>query len=463
MPALTAIQKIAYATSTIVQAGYQQPMAVFAASFKTSEGDPFPVNVIISDGFWRKEFNNVTQVKTEVPCNATYTIITPKDIIRTRFCFRPGDVKNFLFFFYPHNLIELYSKAYIVYEEVGANTTLMEHFNPANNSLDVTIQKAWGKIVGIEVAFDDLRKNRRSAVTHRGFALPSALDSACEELSMYWKVECQLRPNSSKSHLKFSFTQLDQSMGTIRLGHVLYNDAIICYPQNDTILRNLETGKVYHPSFTDPCYAVSAGNYILTIRLNTKGSPICIDQSFPNRIDIPVRVWRGRGELLFNIYLPMITETAPFTFHVFAESPFAKSTYLNLHHDASNKSLSVDVTTNINRCWWAYYVLPIECEVKYLLAYDDADNMFRLYEGINYTINAINRYKFVVIRIDPSIRKLKLQYDYEYATIIEHLETRIQELENTVYWLYRMVIIMGAAITIAMISMALKMRKLTSS
>jgi len=139
-------------------------MAVFMASFKTPGGAPFPVNVIISDGFWRREFNNVTQVKTEVPCNATYTIITPEDIIRTRFCFRPGDVRSFLFFFYPHNLIELYSKAYIIYEEVGANATLTEHFDPVNNSLDIMIQKAWGKIVGIEVAFADLRRDRRSAV-----------------------------------------------------------------------------------------------------------------------------------------------------------------------------------------------------------------------------------------------------------------------------------------------------------
>jgi outer membrane protein assembly factor BamB len=73
--------------------------AKFIAHFMTPEGEPYPFDVIISDGIWRKDFKNVTYIETGVPCNATYTFRYSwkgdEMLYRIRLDLSPGELREF--------------------------------------------------------------------------------------------------------------------------------------------------------------------------------------------------------------------------------------------------------------------------------------------------------------------------------------------------------------------------------
>ena len=372
--------------------------ATFIAHFMTPEGEPYPFDVIISDGTWRKEWKDVTYIETEVPETATYTVIYEqegrKSITRREFSFSPMETRVFEFYTLPP-VIEVRNRPYIIYQEVSANASLTWDYDSANNTLNWALYKEAGKCADAGVAIDNLQEPSNYAL--RIMAAPGGCHSCCHMclFLMHWAGSDAA---VAEVQLAYEFFPLDPHLGTIRTGYPLYNNAILTYPVT-TKLHSID-GIQYYPEYTDPQYAVPAGNYILSIE-NLPENQL--------QLDLPLKVRAGKIVRLYNIYSPKIAELDPFTFSIAAEGPVAKSSHSNLIHNEEINTLSVDVSTETEHDWWGYFVLPDTVTVAAVRsrmpgAWHDLDELY------DYTINPVDGYKIVVVRISPETEQVMLAY-----------------------------------------------------
>ena len=378
----------------------------FIAHFMTPEGEPYPFDVILSDGTWRKEWENVTYIETEVPLNFTFTILgrTPVNGIPCRltseFHFSEGEVRDFEFYAIDWEYCEPRTTPYIAFQEVGADASLSWNWNSNNLTLDWNLTCNPDKYVGVSIGIDDnMSETPNYGVLHY-YGEPEFLTI----FPIHFPPgECVISANlfvvietGSQSN-KIVFEEIDPALGTITIGNALYNDAII--PLLNITLKDLN-GTEYAPQYLIPQYAVPPGNYILEVSY----IPIEIGAQPPvNRI--PSVCKSGKG-VLFDIFPPKIADLEPFTFSIFAESAFAHSSYSNLIH-VSGDSITVDVSTETDYDWWGYFVLPDTVTVAASRSYDglvwhDLDELY------DYTINPVDGYNIVVVRISPETERLML-------------------------------------------------------
>ena len=402
-------------------------LAKIAAHFMTPEGEPYPFDdVIISDGTWRKEFKNVTDIETEVPTNASYTFVYHQqeglEFYRNfNIPILPGEVRAFEFYAQPE--IKPRVRPYIFCQEASANASLSWEWNPDVRKLTWTLSSEPGKYVDLIFGIDDTASgppnySLLAYVPGGDQPIPS-----CNQAENHWEnvpgagVACEWMDLHSASYFPTAdypltlsditgyviFDVIEPTLRTIRVGYGLYKDGIVVYPI-DTTLRNLD-GTIFEKEFIDPQYAVPPGSYIL--------GPREIPEGFAS-LEYPINV-AGKGTSINKFYFPKITELSNFTFLVAAESAFSHSSYSNLTHDEETDTVSVDVNTETNYDWWGCFVLPDTVTVADVHSHASGIQ-HDLVELRDYTINHGDGYNIVCVRITPEIDRLTLQYAQYAAT-----------------------------------------------
>jgi hypothetical protein len=388
--------------------GGEVTMPTFVAHFMTPEGEPYPFDdFIISNGTWRKEFNNVTAIETEVPCNATYTFVYRREgwefYRNFNILLSPGEVREFEFYALNVSQIEFRSTPYLFFQEVGANASLSWEWNPDTGNLTWTLSAEHGKYVDLMVGIDDNISGPPNYVVKR--VNP---DIPPRQLSYHSPASCWINsilnpsmwdppPAESVVTGYCIFGEINSNLGTIRVGYGLYKDSIVVYPINTTLSLN---GTIVEKAFVDPQYAVPPGSYILSTD-NIPGGYVSLKY--------PINVKAGKGTEIDNFYPPKITELSYFTFLAAAESAYSHSSSSNLTHDTGTNTLSVAVSTETNYDWWGCFVLPNTATMTG--ASSSAGNSVGiLIEGRDYTINPVGNYNLVCVRIEPEWERIALKY-----------------------------------------------------
>jgi parallel beta-helix repeat protein len=363
----------------------------------------YPFDMTVSNGTWRRKITNVTHIVAQVPCNATYTLVDKRCMTRVRFNFSIREIKIFEFHSIPSTGEEIRTRPYIIFQEAGANAYLTWLLDSTNGILNVTMHKEEGKWAGYGVIICYVNELPLYALKTATVTVGQA--ERCERCCRPKDIICVgemhhtvPEPLTMECEVTFAFTPLHLDLGTIRVGYVLYNDAVLTYPTN-TKLHSL-AGIEYYAEFLDPQYGVPAGNYILSLDL--------ID--VPHAICFPCEVKPGKAQQLYNIYLPGTAELKPFTFSILAEAPVACSSYSNLAHSPVNKTITVSISTKSDYYdWWGCFVLPKDQMVKTLTAH--AGNVSYLLSKLyNYTETQVGNYTIVTARIPPEMDGIDLAY-----------------------------------------------------
>ena len=384
--------------------------------FITPEGEPYPFDVIISDGTWRKEWKNVTCIEAEVPETATYVTVYERAGYQARNQFElplsPGEVKEFEFYAIDLTEVNPMVEPLIVFQERGANASISWEWDPIEYVLTYNLTRQSGTIVDVGVGIDDNTQEPpnnglRTLTVGGGVDIVSHFEGhvwlLCWDFEIdnrihipwFWSTNTDMTTDVITT--VYEFSEIDLNNGTIGIGNAFYNDAIIPF---NTTLWGLDRTR-YDQEFITPQYAVPAGNYILSTILPEEYASL----------EMPLQVTAGKG-LRFNLYPPKTLNLEPYTFSRYAEYFSARSSYTNLTHDEETNTLSVDVSTETAYDWWGSFVLPDSHQVKSILACDNEGTCNELSELTGYTVNRVEGYNIVVVRIDPTIDQLSLTYEY---------------------------------------------------
>ncbi|MCK4403711.1 MAG: hypothetical protein KAW02_01350 [candidate division Zixibacteria bacterium] len=390
----------------------------FIAHFMTPEGEPYPFDVVISDGEHVDMFAQVTYIETEVPNTATYKVLyydtteLARHEVATRFelSFPAGYTGEFNF--YAITLEQMWVRTpYIFYEELGADPTLFWYYDANADTLSWTLTKDSGRVM-----YSILITN---PVLVPPCSRPQEVVEACTlyGLARYVELEkCYIHQDgldvcsclydlkehgpcpvvAGSVHGFASFGELDPSWGTVRPGYGLRNDCIITYPLNTTLL-NLDGTQAGTEQLFDPPHAAEQGNYILWL-----SNPPDMNDA----ISMPVKVEASKC-IPFDFFAP---ELASFTFSITACAPFASCSSANLVH--VNDSLLVNVGTDMLYPYWGCFVLPTSLTVDSLFAYSDTLGEEELTELYDFTINHIEGSDLflVVVRNEHYYDRLKLEF-----------------------------------------------------
>lgn len=371
---------------------------VFKASFIDEKGNPYPFDVIISDGEWIQKFDGVTYIETEVPDTATYTLVYylegDAEASRWNFYFSPDEVKHFEFYALDIAQLQERIQPYISWQEKGANASLTWEWDSVKNILTWVTFGESNKWIGTRLMIDRFIQFP-----------PNYVISSWDSENWCYRNTCK---DGNTTHDGFvpapadttavKFMQVNKNQGAIRTGYTIYNDAILTYPVN-TMLHDLN-GIQYYPRFIDPKYAIPANHYILQIQ--------ALHEEYVE-FELPLNVKAGICIDLYNIYPPKISNIEPFMFYIAGEHFFANSLCSKLFH-AQGDSITIQVGTNIAyQDWWGYFVLPDTLMVNKLVASSPTES-FELKKSLDYIVNDIENYKLVMIRVDPKIEQLTISY-----------------------------------------------------
>lgn len=419
-------------------------MAYIVISFLDEERNPYPFDVTISDGTWRKEFKNVTYIETEVPCDASYNLRW-SGLHGTEYEYEAGDniwlsipageVKEFDFYLdamedaviTPTTNVE----PYVFFVERGANLTFSYEYFPDDKTLIINISGTEGRYVGWGFPLKILDPLNQTVYLGVLPESPAFLVTKTEEVKHPWWhyifdgwgwgcimddiFSGKTKPKSTVSFIYY-FDEIDTTLGKLRIMDVFHNDR--WFPFNAT-LTSLEDPSIKYetdchtrvPEF----YNIPLGSYLLTIYPYN-----ILDGGHPTLLPVTLSVNIVAGLRAPNLYLYSFTadDLEPCTFSIAAESPVAESSYSNLTHDEETNTLSVDVSTETAYDWWGYFVLPEAYQVKSILAYDydyfeSSAPIPPLSELTDYTVNRVEGYNIVVVRIEPAVRQVSLQYEEE--------------------------------------------------
>ncbi|MEO0129918.1 MAG: FlgD immunoglobulin-like domain containing protein, partial [candidate division WOR-3 bacterium] len=369
------------------------PKPIFVAHFMTPEREPWPFDVIISNGVWRKEFTNIIDLITETLEQATYNFLYEREgkkstFFRTEpFVFSPGAIHTYEFYALAPSEITDINRPYLLWQEEGANAVLT--WETQNGFLTKFVcAKEHGKQAGYGVPLDDSPNELPNRIIV--FQAPEVCCAEGHFCCWPWHhyyCHCDFCP------VYQVWACLDTG-GPVRIGYSFYNDNILAYPLN-TLLRDI-AGNLYTRKYFDPQFVVKEGNYILSM----DGTP----EGYLN-FTLPLRVREGVWLCLSKIYTPKIENLTPFTFGIAAEDFFDYSGYSNLM--LNGFEISVNVTTQARYDWWGYFVLPETLTVKDLITYSDTTLL-----GLNYdfAVSHIANYNIVVVRINKDVEKLRLTY-----------------------------------------------------
>jgi len=398
-------------------------LPIFIASFVTPEGEPYPADdFIVSNGTWRRGFTNMTHVVSQVPYNSTYALTYEynEDYCYVPFLipFEPNDTK--LFYFYavdPHQVIPLTPYIIMVESDITAinqtwgynSTTGVFYCNTTTNPpgklvlTDVWTDTSLGKppynmISELLINGTDITPGNYYNITgqYPGGNPPIPQDILSDRGPPYG-------PNYAGTSIptleacEMYARSLESTV--IGVGAVMHNGC--CIGPFDLELQNLN-GTIYDPEYLFPAFHVSddaEGNYVLKVL------PPPLDYC---SLSLPIDAVTGDYNL-FDVYVPKLSELAPYTFNTAAEFFPNTSGWSSLNQNATNKTLSVNVQDQLSSPWWGYFVLPNDRMVRTLTAYSGSTS-YPLSKLYNYTQQISGSYTIVVVRIPPEISSLNCTY-----------------------------------------------------
>jgi parallel beta-helix repeat protein len=422
-------------------------LPIFIASFMTPEGEPYPFDITISNGTSKVEFANATHIVTQWPENGTFTLVyrwyshsaSGEPVIdaeryQHRMHLQPGEIREFEFYAVDLSSAVMF-RPYIYGKEVGANVSLSwEYVENASLSFHVKVTPS-GKRAFLTVWTDtDLSARPNFAISSLGWQEegqqnvtivgPSDWISLIVEgaqaaayiydhldtdddshyvrfgsLGWYWYQSTTTTWNPlSATNVSFTFAQIGEDKVQLGVRTMLRNDALVpyCYAFNMT-LTNIKDGAILEPEFIYPQFAVSPGSYVLQFKPLSDGY---LQLSFAINV--------STAQIL-DVYPLKTEDLKPFSFTVAAESSFANSSYSNLLHNDGNKTLTVDVSTEVPSDWWGCFVLPRDRMVRALTAYSGSTS-YKLSKFYNYTESYVGNCNIVCVRIPPEMDGLNLTY-----------------------------------------------------
>ena len=385
----------------------------FIAHFTTREGEPYPFDVIVSDGEWVQEFDDATYVETEVPEAATYTVrysFGEEDEIRSRLYFPFVNCETREFEFFLPDSSEWYrrTRPVLTYQEIGAEAILTWQWDEINNTLtyNVTVSDT-SKLVGTAV-FVGFCTGPLYAIEEEQFVgvLSPCSGHKCSSHSAQYIHDLTL----GDFYCMVKYAEIDSNFGALRVGSAFHNDAYILVTWEETSFVWDLSGTLYEPEFIDPQYALPPGSYIV--------QPYGLPGAYvvPR---MPVRIEEG-----IEIYFELFPSTLPvspdcFTFRILAERPFTDASFYNPFH-APGDSITVHLMTGeyAIQDWWGCFVLPDTLTVDQLLAYPDAGGVDTLEYGIDWLDNQAPGHNMVTVRIAPWIRRLNLIYRGRSTSVV---------------------------------------------
>ena len=363
----------------------------FVAHFWTPEGGPYPVDLIISDGIWRKEFKNVTYIETEVPCNASYLLqwetgdwemldnfkllISPGEIKKLDFCVPPFDPEN----------VTAELNAHVLFKERGANLVISQEYFHEDKILTVDVNITENTYADLVVPLRILSpQNETTELALAKWYINGELVEDCHiDISEHWKKErlwpCKASPivvspdlylygSGESLQLSLVFEEIDTTSGKLAIVSVLHNDRLFCFNATLTKLDDPaylinRTPKNRIPSF----YNIIPGSYGLTVYPEE-----IFNDTYPTPLPITLPVTiipgnrSGESQALY-VYPPIKSELKSYTAKLAAEFAFSEST-LDYLHDPDLKCIFVNTTQRWPRCpQYVMFVLPKEMEARHFI------------------------------------------------------------------------------------------------
>lgn len=386
--------------------------STFIAHFMTPEGEPYPFDVIISDGTWRKEWNDVTYIETEVPETATYTMVYNwkgrLEMYEFVMALSLGECREIEFYaINPSDIIERF-KPHVIGKEVGASVSLSWQYVEPELICHVEREPA-GKVVFVTGWFGAAcPSNYYVLESYLVDNMPTSYDELVYTIDLEKSDERHIEENwegkidieKSAVDVSVKYRAIDANKVPLGVREVLYNNTIVhpCSMKLSSL-----NGATFNPEFLYPQWAVLPGSYIVQV------------YNLPEKhigLSFPVNISGLDTSYILDIYSPKKDELETFTFFTVAEHFFAYSSYSNLVHDMENEMLTFDVSTETNYDWWGCFVLPDTLRPEKLTAYI-GKKPIDLKKWYDYTINPIDGYNLIVTRIDPSVTRLTLEYAEE--------------------------------------------------
>jgi len=376
--------------------------AIFIANFMSPERDPYPFDVIISDGDWRQEWQNVTYINTSVPSNATYTFryIWNNSIeVKFRLPLHLWETKTFEFYAHDPDQIKNRTRPYILFEEDDAIDSLSWNWEPDTQILTWNITHWSNKYNGIMANLGDPEFGIvKFTCAANDTAVCGYLEDKNGKKKHFWCSNATpITPDLTQNLLSIQYSEIPSDQCVLDLGYPIYNDAMITKYFNH-ILQTID-GIQYPSNFFDPNYIIPPGHYLCQLGdIQDEYAPL----------ELPLDI--SAGEWVNFEWFPLrIIDLNPFYFSIVAENIFSNSAYSNLTHDMENKTIMVDLSTKTEDDWWGCFCVPDTTCVNTLTAYIN-DTPFEMNRCYNYTINRVGNYNIVVVRIDSSVTSLKLDY-----------------------------------------------------
>jgi len=301
------------------------------------EGEPYPFDIMISDGEWVQVFDTVTYIATAVPETATYTFtytwnsngILYKSIGRAFLSFK--GIKEFEFYAHDIEQIELRAKPYIAFQEIGAIDSISWNWDPDNLILTWIVSRWSDKCCGTMVAIDSLELQYPDyGIVTWDFADPDATD-VCKYIYTWWEenprkyhlsqhdvmsTSTRSEPYLVQDTVSAQFRVISVDSGVIDIGYPFYNGAVIAKTFTHT-LWTIEG--IQSPSnFFDPRYVVPPGNYIWQIH------------DIPEHyvpLQLPLEISMGKL-VSFESFPPRIVDLEPFTFLIAAQPFFWQKSFI---------------------------------------------------------------------------------------------------------------------------------------
>jgi len=380
-------------------------------NFLDENYEPTPCKrVVISNGEFRIEFNNVTLIDENVPSSASYRFVWESGGYDTMDQI-PLDLnagKNYEFNFYclNRNHVVQHERPYVVFEEKDAETDLKWDFDEQENLLDEWISGNEGKKTEVGRWIDtDYSQNPRYAAEN------------CEKEDddgYSWGV-C-LPPNawlnngasivSTSTKVRTRFAAIENSKEFVGLRKALYNEHIIDNYKDRPLGFSLKTleGDNVEQEFVWPQYAVSEGIY--------KAMPDNLPAEFIST-ELPIKVRVGKVSI-YELYPPKKDEIESFNAYIGAEYYHTRARISSVVHNNEEKEIKVYSSPDGDKTYSIGYfiniVLPAENTVENVFSTKNDGEEIVLNEERDYLINQIENNKVITIRTPINSTKVKLSY-----------------------------------------------------
>lgn len=416
-------------------------LPIFIASFMRPEGEPYPFDVLtISNGTWRREFLNRTHIVTQVPCNASYQLLSKMDgwemSDRFELSMLWGEIREFKFYLRsPGELPSLTDLTepvpFVFFVEKGANLAFSYTYFPGNMTLNIKIDIAkdtYASLTVPQVIIGPLNQTLKLALTElqlingqQGVLNKSKKDRHFDWLKCtipYHKWYCTYYVyggftivGPSSSEILCVFEEIEPTLGQLNIADVLHSDRLFRF---EATLTSVEDPSVSYTAVDDAptpsFYNIPSGSYMLAVHpydILSGVYPTPLPLTLPVTIVPGDRANQSQG-LIGHPWIPPELDDAVYTAKIVAEFVFSESK-LDYLHNPTLKRISVNTTQRSPCPQYIGFVLPRDQMVKTLTAYSD-NTTYQLSKFYNYTCNLAGDYNIITVRIPPEMDGLNLTY-----------------------------------------------------